>query len=340
MSIPRIWVFPGNRPGDDAQVYALAEELELPFETRPMRYNWRFRLGGRYMGASAISIVKELREKTLLPPWPDLILIAGKHPVPVACWVREQSGGRTRLVFIGHPRVPPEIFDLIYTTRSYLTPSGPSMRLLPVALSRYRESPVVAVEERAWLDSLPRPHLLMMLGGKTRHWKMRPAFIAERAAELARRAHNAAGSLIVARSARTREDALDAIEERLEDVGCEWRVVRHDFPSFRVLLDDADELFPTFDSVSMISESVITSKPTGIVPIEMNLVGRIALGPKVRENSRKRDLRRFSNHLIENGLTGTMERPLASNTLNPAIAAAEEVRALLREKMPRELPPS
>ena len=30
MTLPRIWVIPGNRPGDDAQVYALAEELGLP----------------------------------------------------------------------------------------------------------------------------------------------------------------------------------------------------------------------------------------------------------------------------------------------------------------------
>jgi mitochondrial fission protein ELM1 len=339
MSFPRIWVFPGNRPGDDAQVYALAEELGLPFETRPMRYNWRFKLGGRHMGASAISIVKEVREKTLVPPWPDLILIAGKHPVPVARWVQEQSGGRTRLVFIGHPRVPPETFDLVYATRSYLTPTGSSMRLLPVALSRYREAPVATAEERTWLESLPRPHLLMMLGGKTRHWKMRPEFIAERAADLARRAQIAGGSLVVARSARTREDALDAIEERLEDAGSEWRVLRHDFPSFRVLLDDADELFPTFDSISMISESVITGKPTGIVPIEMNLIGRIALGPRVNERSRKRDLRRFSNHLIEDGLAGTIERPVASKTVNPAIAAAEEVRGILRQML-GELPPS
>lgn len=328
MNFPRIWVFPGNRPGDDAQVYALAEELGLPFETRPMRYNWRFRLGGRYMGASAISLVEEARRQ-LVPPWPDLILIAGKHPVPVARWVQKQSGGRTRLVFIGHPRVPPETFDRVYTTRAYLTPEGPSMRLLPVALSRYRNRPVAAEQERTWLDSLPRPHLLLMLGGKTRHWKMRPAFIAERAAQLARRAGNAGGSLIVARSSRTKEDALDAIEERLGDARCEWRVIRNEFPGFAVLLDDADELFPTFDSVSMISEAVITGKPTGIVPMEMNLIGRMSLGPEVVETNRSRDLRRFANHLIEQRLAGTMDEPLAGKTPNPAIEAAREVRSLL-----------
>jgi mitochondrial fission protein ELM1 len=106
-------------------------------------------------------------------------------------------------------------------------------------------------------------------------------------------------------------------------------VVRHDFPAFRVLLDDADELFPTFDSVSMISESVITGKPTGIVPTQMSLMGRIALGRQIGENNRRRDLRRFSNHLIANRLAGTMDEPRAGKVENPAIAAAAEARVIL-----------
>lgn len=331
MTFPRVWVFPGNRPGDDAQAYALAEELRLPFETRPMVYNWRFKLSGKHMGASPISIVKEVREKTLVPPWPDLIIIAAKHGVPIAQWVQNQSGGRTRLVYIGHPRVPPETFDLVFTTRSYLTPTGRSMRELPVALSRYREPPRVSEEELGWLECLPRPRLLLMLGGKTRHWKMSPQFTAASAERLHARARELGGSLIVARSLRTSEQVLDAIEARLE--GSEhWRVVRREFPRFPVLLADADELFPTFDSVSMISESIITGKATGIVPIEMNWIGRIALGSKVNSSSPRRDLRRFSNYLIENRLAGTMEGPLASDTPNPAVAAAAEVRALLERR--------
>ena len=336
MSFPRIWVFPGNRPGDDAQVYALAEELRLPFETRTLRYNWRFWLNGRHMGASPISIEKELREKTLASPWPDMIIMVGRRSVPIALWVQEQSGGKTRLVFVGHPRVPPETFDLVYTTRQYLTPTGPSMRLLPVAMSRYREPAKPSEEESEWLQVLPRPHLLLMLGGKTRHWKMTPEFMSSVAERIHDRARSLGGSLIVARSARTDEAVLDAIEQQLEGKD-NWRVVRKEFPRFPVLLADADELFPTADSISMISESVITGKPTGIVPIEMNWIGRIALGASVDESSPKRDLRRFSEYILAQRLAGTAEQPLASETPNPVVEAAKEVRALL-ERSFGELP--
>ncbi len=329
MSFPRIWVIPGNRPGDDAQVYALAEELRLPFETRKLIFNWRFWLSGKYMGASPISVAQNVRDRTLIPPWPDLIILVGRRAVPVARWVQEQSGGRTRLVLIGHPRVPPEQFDLVYTTRQYRTPTGPSMRLLPLAMSRYREVPKPTSEESAWLDSLPRPHLLLMLGGKTRHWALAPKYVAGIAEKLARRAHAAGGSLIVARSARTTDEVLDAIEERLEGSSCEWRVLRHEFPRFAVLLADADALFPTADSISMISESIIAGKPVGIVPIEMNWVGRLVLGSTLDERTERRDLRRFWNFVIENKLAGSFDHPIASKSPNPVIDAAREVRALL-----------
>lgn len=329
MNLPRIWVIPGNRPGDDAQVYALAEELGLPFETRTLRFNWRFWLSGKYQGASPVAVEKTLREKTIVPPWPDLIIMVGRRAVPTALWVQKQSGGKTRLVFVGHPRVRPETFDLVFTTRQYLTPTGPSMRLMPLAMSRYREVAKATEQESGWLATLPRPRLLLMLGGKTRHWDMPPEHIAGVARELARKAAGKGGSLIIARSARTGEDVLDELERRLENARCEWRVVRNDFPRFPVLLADGDELFPTADSISMISESVITGKPVGIVPIEMNWIGRFALGPAIVESSPKRDLRRFWNYLIEQRLAGWMDDPVASGAPNPVAAAAREVRALL-----------
>lgn len=329
MSFPRIWVIPGNRRGDDAQVFALAEELGLPFETRKLIYKPSFWSGSGLSGVSPDSVRPDVREKTLVPPWPDLIIFVGRRSVPVARWIREQSGGRTKLVFIGHPRVDPATFDLVFTTRQYRTPTGPSMRLHSVAMSRYREALKATGEERAWLDSLPRPHLLLMLGGATRHWSMRPRSIAEKAAALAHRAERAGGALIVARSARTSEDLLEAIEERLEGAGCEWRVVRSDFPRFQLLLEDGDFLFPTADSVSMISESAITHRPVGIVPIEMSWMGRLALGREVSETSPQRDLRRFWQHVLGEKLAGTMEKPLASKIANPVIAAAAEVRSLV-----------
>jgi hypothetical protein len=61
----------------------------------------------------------------------------------------------------------------------------------------------------------------------------------------------------------------------------------------------------------------------------MSLMGRIELGRQIAHKNRRRDLRRFSNHLIANRLAGTMDEPLAGKAENPAIAAAVETRAIL-----------
>jgi hypothetical protein len=61
----------------------------------------------------------------------------------------------------------------------------------------------------------------------------------------------------------------------------------------------------------------------------MSLMGRIALGGQIDQNNRRRDLRRFSNHVIANRLAGTMDEPLVGKVENPAVAAAVEARAIL-----------
>lgn len=163
----RVWALLGNRPGDNAQVIALCDELRLPYERKQLSYNLLHLLTGRFMGASRISLSKEARDQIIVPPWPDLIVAVGRRAVPIARWVREQTEGNTRLVLIGHPRVDPNLFDLVFTTRQYPVPKARPIRLLPVAMSPYREPPVRTAEEAAFLASLPRPHLLFALGGKT-----------------------------------------------------------------------------------------------------------------------------------------------------------------------------
>jgi uncharacterized protein len=332
LKFPRIWVIACDRPGDEAQIYALAEELGMPFETRKLLFNRRFWRSSDYRRTSADTVQSALREKTLAPPWPDLLLLVGKRSVPVGRWIKEQNGGKTRLVLIGHPRVPASVFDLVFTTPQYPIPSDPAVRVHPLSMSRYRKPPVVTKQERAWLDPLPRPHLLMMLGGSTRYWKLAPRRIAEVAETLASRAERAGGSLIVVRSPRTSEEVIEEVDRSLKGSTVRWRMVRRDFPRFSVLLGDADQLFPTADSVSMISESAITGKPVGIVPVEMTWTGRILLGRKIIDGNGKRDLRRFWNHVLEKRIAGTVDNPVASDTLNPVIEAGREVRELLEHR--------
>jgi UDP-N-acetylglucosamine 2-epimerase len=152
---------------------------------------------------------------------------------------------------------------------------------------------------------------------------------AERVAEAVNTLQQRDGSLIVATSRRTDPAVTKAVREVLS---ASSRLVDGAFPRFPVLLNEADEIFVTGDSVSMLSEAILTGKPVGLVPIEQDDKGRRKLGKVPLEagpDARRRDLRRFWNYLQDERLIGTVEAPVAAKIENPVETAARAVRKLL-----------
>jgi mitochondrial fission protein ELM1 len=296
---------------------ALAEALKLPFETRTLRLNV-LRALRAFRGATLISLDRAGRN-SLTPPWPDLVIGIGWRTVSVARWIKRQSGGRTRLVRLGDPRVNAALFDLIITTPQYPVREAPNVLRLPLGMSRFRQAPVATEAERAFLGGLPRPHRLLAIGGIAKYWQL----TAERVQSAADRLLGRSGTVIAVTSPRTPADIVAA----LEGMGPEnLRIVTGREPRFPVLLADADEIFVTGDSIAMLSEAVLTGKPVGIIPIELSKLGERKLGS---DGGRHRDLRRFWASLRDKGLAGTVEAPLAGHLADPAETAADAVKALL-----------
>ena len=325
---PRIWALLGEKIGDNNQLLALAEGLGLPFETRPMRYNLGRAVPPRYLGATLATLTPESRQ-WLTPPWPDLVLAIGRRSVPVARWIRKSSGGKTMLVLIGHPRVDPEQFDLVLTTHQYPVPPKGNVTVLPMAMSRLRDPGPPSREERAWLDALPRPHLLLALGGPTKYWELDATAIGAQASKLATRARDLGGALIAVGSRRTPPEVLASVRAEL---GTNDRVVEGNMPGFPLLMADADEIFVTADSVSMLSEAVQTGKPVGMVPISLSPKGKRLIGEDGSQPSGRRDLRRIWQTLQDSRLVGTVERPaVGADRISALDQAVSAVRQLMSD---------
>ncbi|MCL6682765.1 ELM1/GtrOC1 family putative glycosyltransferase [Sphingomonas alba] len=319
----RVWVLLGPRTGDNNQALALAEALELPFETRTLSYNPLQALSVWLPGTAATLDSKSRKE--LHKPWPDLVIAIGRRSVPVARWIKRKSRGQTKLVRIGHPRIDPNLFDLVITTRQYPVPPGENVLLLPLAMSRFSTAPIATDKEAAWLAALPSPRRLLAIGGATKYWSLS----AERVAEAVERLQTNDGTLIVATSRRTDPEVSKAVRGVLS---AKSTLVEGAFPRFPVLLDQADEIFVTGDSVSMLSEAILTGKPVGLVPIQQDEKGRRKLGEAPLESgpdARRRDLRRFWNYLQEEKIIGTVDAPVAAKVENPVETAARAVRNLL-----------
>jgi mitochondrial fission protein ELM1 len=326
---PRIWGLLGHRVGDNNQVLALCEELGLPFTTLTLRYNLLRALEGRHLGATLATLTRASR-RWVEPPWPDLVIAIGRRSVGVARYIRKQSGGRTRLVLIGHPRVDPRDFDLVITTPQYPVPRHDNVMLLTLTMARRRVALAPTAREAEWLGAIPRPHLLFAIGGPTKYYDLPAASMADAASRLADRAVQQGGSLIVVGSPRSDRTTLDDIAARLD--GSRHRLVTGRQPRFPVLLDDADEIFVTADSMSMLSEAILAGVPVGMVPVELNETGRRWLGDGTGSGTKpgtRRDLSKVWTRLEADGLIGTIENPRSGAAENPVREAADRVRLLL-----------
>lgn len=320
---PRIWVLLGDRRGDNNQMLGLAEALGTPFETRTMAYRTRWLLLLRLFPTKPFLLTGKSR-RSLRPPWPDLVIGIGRRSVAVARWIKEKSGGRTNIVRLGNPRADAGLFDLVITTAQYPVPTNGNVLVLPIAIGRNSKPPTPTEAEANRLANLPRPHLLVSLGGTTRYWGLSEADVAGAVERLSEKATASGGSLIVVSSPRTPRAVLLAIRATVP--GC--HVIADGTIRYPVLLADADEHYVTADSVSMISEALLTGRPVGLIPVELDEEGARDLGTGGFSSSR-RDIRRFWKDLESKGLLGTLDKPASGTFVNPVTTAAAAVKRLL-----------
>ncbi|MEO7601850.1 MAG: ELM1/GtrOC1 family putative glycosyltransferase [Sphingomicrobium sp.] len=322
---PRIWVLLGSRRGDNNQLLALAEALGLPFETRTLAYRRSARVLMRLF-PSSIGHLTHASRAWLAPPWPDLVIGIGRRSVPVALWIREQSKGTARIVRLGHPRAPSGSFDLVITTPQYPVAEADNVVRLPLAMNRFADPPAPTAAEQSLLDSLPRPHFLLSLGGKAPMWRLDLGELGSAIDVLVARARREKGSLIIIPSPRTPPDAIALVQRVIANAG-EAMLAGADL-RYAVALADADAHFVTADSVSMISEAIATGRPVGLIPVEPDAQGRLRLGGGPDDND-LRDVRRFWRHAQNAGLVGTVEHPKKGRFDDPIAVAV----AALRERL-------
>ena len=321
---PPVWVLLGQHAGDNNQLLRLAGELGLPFRAIELGYNPLHLLGPRLLGASFASLAMESR-KQLQPPWPELVLGIGNRSVPAALAIRNRSGGRSKLVRLGNPRLDPRRFDLVITTPQYDVAGAPNVLRMPISLTTATHGEPTR-EESEWLAKLPRPHRLLLIGGHTFMWTLQPRTVAKAAMALKAKPD---GSVIAVSSARTAAPAAKAVADALRE--SEHALVAAHCPRYAVLLADADEIYVTADSVAMISDAIATGKPVGLIEPECTVVGRLFYGAaKLGLPVPVRDVQRFWRLVRRQGLAGTIDKPIAGHlevdTVGEAVAA---VRRLL-----------
>jgi hypothetical protein len=164
---PRVWVLTDDRPGNSTQSLGLAEALGWNTEEKRLCLGALSALSNRALGAARRGVQRSASEP-LEPPWPDLVIGAGRRTAPVALWIRKQSRGRTRLVQLGRKGGDAaDLFDLsvvpvyagLFPHPQRISTHLPLHRLSDTRLAQ------AAAEWRERLERGKAPRIGLLVGG-------------------------------------------------------------------------------------------------------------------------------------------------------------------------------
>ncbi len=266
MSDKTCWVLTDEKPGNENPCRGLAEAVGLettikrvypraPWSRLPPQL-WFAPLRAPGPGSDALA-----------PPWPDLLIAAGRQTVALSIAIRRRSGKRIFSVQVLNPAVGFDNFDLVVAPQhdhvsggNVITTLGAMNRVTTVRLAAAARDVATSVKH------LPYPRIAVLLGGNSKRHSLDTTVAAEIGDRLAGFARSAGAGLMVTPSRRTGDDNAAALRARLDVTNSVMWDGQGDNPYFGYLAQ-ADAIVVTGDSVAMVSEACTTGKPVYIVDL-------------------------------------------------------------------------
>jgi hypothetical protein len=273
---PRTWLMLGGKLGDNAQAELVAESLGWPYHRKNLVFLEKYQTG-KPRFRPTLGHVDLARSSRLGAPWPDLIITIGRRPSMAALAVRKKSGGHSRIVVIGRPRLLSEL-ALGVATPQYSVPQASNVMHLDFPLMRPDKSRIDKARDAtiASLGRLPRPLTAVLVGGSTSPYVL-DAGAATRLLSAARQACPD-GTIYLSTSRRTSKEVVERLADDLQprERLYVWRPDDPENP-YLGLLAHADRIIVTCDSVSMMIEAARMGKPLAIfeVPARFTVIQKL-----------------------------------------------------------------
>jgi uncharacterized protein len=251
-----------DRMSHRSQISGVAECLSWPCTVKEIRFNRFAMLANAPFGARLWHLTPETRT-AIAPPWPDLVIAAGRRSAPVALAIKKRSEN-TKLVQLMWPDVAPARFSIIavpeHDTLSYkglnvLRTFGAPHSLSPAWLNRE------AARWKPRVERLPQPYITVLVGGSSRDMQYAPEDFKMLAAYASAEAERLGGSLLVTSSPRTGAEA-EALMKPIFTVPHIFHRFRTDGENpYAGFLGLAAAVIVTGDSISMCSEAAAAERP-------------------------------------------------------------------------------
>ena len=261
-----VWVLYDGKVGLRSQVVGVAEAVGLPFAEKKLsiRYPWKGLPPLLWWNGTAAAGHSGDR---LSPPWPRLVIAAGGRSAAPALAIRRKNQGRTVVVQIQDPKLPPARFDLMIVS-DHDKVRGPNVMVSLGAVHPVTPAKLAAAAElwRPRLAHLPHPRVAVVIGGDNGVYRLTPEIMTAIADRLAALVRQGAG-LMITTSRRTGAEAEAILRARVQGPQVEIWSGTGENPYFGYL-GLADHVLVTADSVSMITEASASGKPVHVLPLE------------------------------------------------------------------------
>ncbi|KAI3447437.1 hypothetical protein Pfo_004102 [Paulownia fortunei] len=246
--------------------------------------------GEDVLEADAMHIAKVAKD-TFDRDGPILVVASGRDTIAVASSIKQLIPENVFLVQIQHPRSRLQRFDLVITPshdyypltpeaqkqiplflRRWVTPRKPPDKcvVLTVGALHQADSAALRSAASAWHDEmalLPKPLLVVSIGGPTRHCRYGADLAMQLTASL-KSALQTCGSLRISFSRRTPKIVSDILMAELSNHPKVYIWNGEDPNPHMGHLAWADAFVITADSVSMLSEACSTGKPVYVIGAE------------------------------------------------------------------------
>jgi len=268
----RCWVLSGPKSGDRTQMLALAETLAdhhgVLWSEKTLRFRaWELLL--HLWPRPTLAGLRDARAVGLTPPWPDLVLTAGRRNELVALWIKQRSPA-TQVVHLGRPWCHPSRFDTVISTLQYGLSSGGNVVVNPMPLHCVDTDRLsqAAAEWEPQFAGLPRPWTVLLVGGHSGPFVFTDAQAERLAQRTNRLVRQDGGSVLVSTSARTPPAFAAHLESALESPGFFYRWDSGAANPYLAYLALGDRFVVTAESMSMVSEAVDTGRSVYLFPIK------------------------------------------------------------------------
>ncbi len=262
---PVVWALLDDRAGNRSQCLGVVEALGHGHEALELRYGPLANLPNAILGATFLGLATRSR-MGLAPPWPAIVIAAGRRTAPVVRRIKRLAGDQVFAVQIMDPGSGRDEFDLIAVPRHDGPVDGSALMTITGAPHPLTQT-VLDEANAVWaprLAELPTPRITVVVGGSTRRRPFTAAMARELGIAVNRMANDTGGSLMVTTSRRTDAAAESALVRSLTAPAQVHRWGDVGDNPYRGFLALADVVVVTGDSVSMCSEACAGSGPVYI----------------------------------------------------------------------------